>query len=110
MLTRITLRGARRNHAVVEDLVVERIRPAGRPVLVHRHRRVVREIRVVQHLVHLVAAHRQERSAHTADVVQLNATVCGQNLALPGHLACPLLLRELLAEAVTVWCYCDALE
>lgn len=49
-------RGARRDHAVVEELVVEGVRPAGRSVLVDRHRRVVREVRLPQHFEHVVAA------------------------------------------------------
>lgn len=48
-------RGARRDHAVVEELVVEGVRPAGRSVLVDRHRRVVREVRLPQHFEHVVA-------------------------------------------------------
>jgi hypothetical protein len=40
----------------VEDLVVERIRVARRLILVDRHRRVVGEVRIVQHLEHLVSA------------------------------------------------------
>lgn len=49
-------RGARRDHAVVEELVVEGVGPAGRSVLVDRHRRVVREVRLPQHFEHVVAA------------------------------------------------------
>lgn len=49
-------RGARGDHAVVEELVVEGVRPAGRSVLVDRHRRVVREVRLPQHFEHVVAA------------------------------------------------------
>lgn len=49
-------RGTRRDHAVVEELVVEGVRPAGRSVLVDRHRRVVREVRLPQHFEHVVAA------------------------------------------------------
>lgn len=49
-------RGARRDHAVVEEFVVEGVGPAGRSVLVDRHRRVVREVRLPQHFEHVVAA------------------------------------------------------
>lgn len=49
-------RGTRWDHAVVEELVVEGVGPAGRPVLVDRHRRVVREVRVPQHFEHVVTA------------------------------------------------------
>ena len=49
------MRGAWRNHAVVEELVVQGVWPARGAVLVHRHRRVVGEVLVVQHLEHLVA-------------------------------------------------------
>lgn len=49
-------RRAGRYHAVVEELVVEGVGPAGRAVLVDRHRRVVREVRVPQHFEHVVAA------------------------------------------------------
>ena len=56
LLTWVGVSGAWRDHTVVVDLVVERIRPAGRVVLVHGHRRVVREVVVVQHLEHAVTA------------------------------------------------------
>lgn len=46
--------GAGRYHAVVEQLVVQGVGPAGRSVLVNRHRRVVREVRVPQHFKHVV--------------------------------------------------------
>lgn len=49
--------GARRYHAVVEQLVVQGVGPAGRSVLVNRHGRVVREVRVPQHFEHVVPPH-----------------------------------------------------
>lgn len=49
-------RGTGRYHAVVEELVIQRVRPAGRPVLIDRHRGVVREVRVPEHFEHVVAA------------------------------------------------------
>lgn len=67
--TGVALGGARRNHAVVEDLVVECVRPAGRPVLVDGHRRVVGEVGVVEHLEHLVAANGQERGSHATHIL-----------------------------------------
>lgn len=48
--------GAGRYHAVVEELVVQGVGPAGRSVLVDRHRRVVSEVRVPEHLEHVVAS------------------------------------------------------
>uniref|UniRef100_A0A8D8ACU8 (northern house mosquito) hypothetical protein n=1 Tax=Culex pipiens TaxID=7175 RepID=A0A8D8ACU8_CULPI len=98
--TWITLGRAGRNHTVVEDLVVQRVRPAWRTVLVHRHGRVVREVEVVQHLEHLVASDGQERSAHSTHVVQLDATVRGQDLTLAGNFTGPLFRRESLTEAM----------
>ena len=56
LLTREGAAGAGRDHAVVVDLVVQRVRPARGVVLVHRHRGVVREVVVVQHLEHAVTA------------------------------------------------------
>jgi hypothetical protein len=53
------------DHAVVEDFVVQRVRVAGRAVLIHRHRRVISEVEVVQHFEHFVATNRQEGSTHT---------------------------------------------
>lgn len=49
-------RGTGRYHAVVEELIIQRVRPAGRPVLIDRHRGVIREVRVPEHLEHVVAA------------------------------------------------------
>lgn len=49
-------RGTGRYHAVVEELVIQRVRPAGRPVLIDRHRGVVREVRVPEHFEHVVTA------------------------------------------------------
>lgn len=46
--------GAGRYHAVVEQLVIQGVGPAGRSVLVNRHRRVVSEVRVPQHFEHVV--------------------------------------------------------
>lgn len=54
--SRIGSRGTGRYHAVVEELVIQRVRPAGRPVLIDRHRGVIREVRVPEHLEHVVAA------------------------------------------------------
>ena len=47
--------GTGRDHAVVEELVVEGVRPAGRSILVDRHRGVVGEVRVPEHLEHVVS-------------------------------------------------------
>jgi hypothetical protein len=54
--SRVGPRRAGRNHAVVEELVVEGIWPARGPVLVDGHRRVVREVRVPEHFEHVIAA------------------------------------------------------
>lgn len=40
----------------MEELVIQRVRPAGRPVLIDRHRGVVREVRVPEHFEHVVTA------------------------------------------------------
>lgn len=52
--SRIGSRGTGRYHAVVEELVIQGVRPAGRPVLIDGHGGVVREIRVPQHLEHVI--------------------------------------------------------
>lgn len=54
--TWIGSRGTGRYHAVVEELVIQRIRPARRSVLIDRHGGVVREVRIPEHLEHVVAA------------------------------------------------------
>lgn len=100
--TWITLSWARWNHAVVEDFVIERIRPAGRFILVHRHRRVIGEVEVVQHLEHFIAAYWQERSSHAANVFLFNTTVSCQDFTLTCNLSCPFLQRELFTETVTI--------
>lgn len=41
-------------HAVVEEFVIQRVRPAGRSVLIDGHGRVVREVRVPEHFEHVV--------------------------------------------------------
>ncbi len=107
----------------MEDLVVERVGPRRRVVLVHRHRRVVREVHVVEHLEHAVTAHlrppepsnqiwlfvpvlpfeatdREERSAQSADVFVADAGVGGHDVALAGRFLGPFLGAELFAEAV----------
>lgn len=61
--SRIGSRGTGRYHAVVEELVIQRVRPAGRPVLIDRHGGVVREVRVPKHLEHVVAADLQATMA-----------------------------------------------
>lgn len=49
-------RGTRRYHAVVEELVIQRVWPAGRSVLIDRHGGVVREVCVPEHFEHVVTA------------------------------------------------------
>lgn len=49
-------RGTGRYHAVVEEFVIQCIRPAGRPVLIDRHRGVIREVCLPEHFEHVVAA------------------------------------------------------
>lgn len=56
LLTGVRLGGARRNHAVVEKLVVQSVGEAGRFVLVNRHGRIIGEVGIVQHLEHFVAS------------------------------------------------------
>ena len=46
---------ARRYHAVMGQLVVHGVRERGRFVLIDRHRRVVREVCLVQHREHRVS-------------------------------------------------------
>lgn len=48
--------GAGRDHAVVEELVVEGVGPAGWAILVDRHRGVVGEVSVPQHFKHVVSS------------------------------------------------------
>jgi hypothetical protein len=55
-LTGVRLGGARRNHAVVEKLVVQSVGEAGWSVLVHGHGGIVCEVGIVQHLEHFVAS------------------------------------------------------
>lgn len=86
----------------MEQFVVERVWPAGRSVLVHRHGRIVREVRVVQHLEHLVATHRQEGRPHSSYVFQLYPAVSCEDFSLTGDLTVPFLLRKLLPEAMPV--------
>ena len=54
---RVRFGGTRRDHAVVEDLVIERVRPRRRTVLIDGHRTVVREVHVVQHFEHPIPSH-----------------------------------------------------
>jgi hypothetical protein len=86
----IALGRAGRDHAVVEELVVECVRPAGWTVLVHRHRRVVSEVEVVQHLEHSVASDGEERRSHASDVFLLDAAISRQDFALTSDFTCPL--------------------
>lgn len=55
-LTGVRLGGARRNHAVVEELVIQGVGEAGRSVFVDGHGRIVSEVRVVQHLEHFISS------------------------------------------------------
>ena len=54
---RVRFGGARRDHAIVEDFVVESVGPRGRLVLVDGHGRIVGKVQVVQHLEHAITAH-----------------------------------------------------
>lgn len=54
--TWIGSRGTGWYHAVVEELVIQRVRPARRSVLIDGHRGVVRKVRVPQHLEHVVSS------------------------------------------------------
>jgi len=54
--SRIRSRGTGWYHAVVEELVVQRVRPTGRSVFVNRHGRIIGEVCVPQHLEHVVPA------------------------------------------------------
>jgi len=92
---------ARWDHAVVEELIVEGVGVGWRLVLVHWHRRVVREVLFVQHLEHVVSADRQERCPHAADVIHPDASIRRHDLPLARDLLRPLLLRELFSEAVS---------
>ena len=82
------------------ELVVHGVGEGGRLVVVYRHARVVREVGLVQHREHVVAADGQEGGADPAHVLQLDAREPGEDLPLARHLLGPLLLGELLAEAV----------
>lgn len=52
----IRSRGTGWYHTVVEELVIQRVRPAGRSVLIDGHGRIVREVCVPEHLEHIVTA------------------------------------------------------
>lgn len=54
--SRIGSRGTGWYHAVVEELVIQRVRPARRSVLINGHGRIVRKVRVPEHLEHIVSA------------------------------------------------------
>lgn len=97
----ITLCGAWRYHAIVEDLIVERVWPRWWTIFINGHRWIVGEVRIVQHLVHFISAHRQERCAHSSHVGQFNSTVGGKDFPLTRHFTCPFLLGELLTEAMS---------
>lgn len=109
MLTRIALGRTRRNHAIVEDFIVQGIWPAGRTIFVHGHRWVIREIGVVQHFEHFIAANGKEWGTHATNVGQFYTTIGGQDFTLASHFTGPFLLRELFAEAMTV-CVCVSLR
>lgn len=66
--TGVGVGGAGRDHAVVEEPVVEGVGPARGVILVHRHGRVVGEVLLVQHPVHLVAAHLKKTEAGEVEV------------------------------------------
>lgn len=51
-------RGTGRYHAVVEELVIQRIRPTGWSVLIDGHGGVVREVCVPEHFEHIVPSDR----------------------------------------------------
>lgn len=61
-------RGTGRYHAVVEELVIQCVRPTGRSVLIDRHGGVVREVCVPEHFEHIVPPdlrHKQRKAALT---------------------------------------------
>lgn len=91
-----------RNHAIMEEFVVERVWPAWWSVFVDRHRRVISEIEVVQHLKHSVSTNWQERRAHAANIFLFDTSVGWQDLTLTGNFACPFLQWELFTETMTV--------
>lgn len=47
------------NHAVVEEFIIQSVRPAGWSIFINRHRRVVGEVGVIQHFKHLVSTNLQ---------------------------------------------------
>lgn len=52
----IRSRGTGWYHTVVEEFVIQRVRPAGRSVLIDGHGRIICEVCVPEHLEHVVAA------------------------------------------------------
>lgn len=98
----ITLCRAWWNHAIVEQFVIQGVRPAWWTVFVDRHRWIISEVEVMQHLEHSVSTNRQERSSHAANVFLLNATICRQDFTLASDFTCPFFQWELFTETVTV--------
>lgn len=86
----------------MSDIVVQGVRVERGVVVEDGHGRVVREVGLVQHLEHVVAAHLQERGPHPANVLQLDASVQVQNLSLAINFLRPVVDGELLSVTVTV--------
>ena len=98
--TRVGLVRAGRDHTVVGQLVVHRVGEGGRLVVVDGHGGVVGEVCLVQHGEHVVASNGEEGSSDASHILQFDPSKASQDLPLSGHFLHPLLLGELLAEAV----------
>lgn len=105
--TRITLCGTRWNHTVMENLVVQSVRPAGWSVFINRHWRIISKVWVVQHFEHFVATDRQEWSAHSFDVRQFHTSISRQDLSLASNFFGPLFLWKLFTETMSIIDRCE---
>lgn len=59
----------------MENFVIQCIWPARRAIFIDRHRRIVREVEVVQHFEHSVTANRKEWRSHSANIRLLHASI-----------------------------------
>lgn len=86
----------------MSDVVVQGVRVERGVVVEDGHGRVVREVGLVQHLEHVVAAHLEERGPHPANVLQLHPSVQVEDLSLTVDLLGPVVDGEFLSVTVPV--------
>lgn len=82
--------------------IVKSVRPIWRIVLEDRHRRIVREVVLVQHLELFIATDLKEGCSHASNVFELHSSVQMEDFTLTRNLLEPLLLGEFLAETMPV--------